>query len=68
MRDFIYLVFTSNGIERTTKRPPVLRAGEHAVKVFINAPSNLFQRPIPIKELELVEGNVIRPSVEAEVL
>lgn len=65
MRDTVYLVFSKRGIDRMLNREPKeLRAGEHAVKVTLEAPDTLWRpNPVPVVNLSIPEAARIEPRV-----
>lgn len=40
-----FVVFSANGIRRTTQKPPALDFGEHACELKLTVPKALFTRP-----------------------
>lgn len=65
MRDSVYLVFGSQGIDRMTRRAPELGAGEHAVRVRLEVPDSVFRpNPMPDAVLKVPERAVLSPTLE----
>lgn len=67
MKSTCYLVLDRKGVDRMTKRPPDLYAGEVAVKVTVVADDRHFRQPYAEASLELSEKHLITPEVDVEV-
>lgn len=61
-----YLVLSSSGIQRMTKNPPDMSAGEIAVKVTVKTDTRHFRMPYAEAVIELAERHLIHPDVEVE--
>lgn len=67
MKSACYLVLNARGVDRMTKRPPDLYAGEIAVRVTVEADPKHFRAPYVDAHIELEDRHIIRPEVAVEV-
>lgn len=68
MKDSVYIVSDAWGVQKMTRREPVLSRGEVAVRVTITVPDNCFKNPIINAALDVPEDRVIEPRAEVEAL
>jgi hypothetical protein len=68
MKDEVYIVLTSTGATRMTKRPPYLSRSEVGVRIKITVPDNAFRSPILTVDLEVPDSHVVQPTIEVQTV
>lgn len=63
-----YLIFNKSGIETIRRGRPHLAAGEHAVKLTLKVPAEVFAADLPEAIISVPLAAVIHPTVEIEPL
>lgn len=59
-----YVVFDRDGLDRLTKTMPRLGQGQHAIKIRLVIPDELFKRMIPECEINVETTHVAMPPPE----
>lgn len=65
MRTTFYVTVNRRGAARLTKRLPDVYAGEISTKVNLSIPDEAFRSPFAEASIEVPEGYVIKPEIEA---
>lgn len=68
MKDKVYLVISSDGVQRMTKRAPSLYRDEVAISISVSVPDSAFRSNVVAVTLEVPEDRVIQPTADVEVL
>ena len=68
MKDKAYVVLSRKGVVRMTKTSPGLRAGEVSMLLSVNAPDELFQRPLIKATVEVDKDAVAPVEIDAGTL
>ncbi len=68
MKDVIFIVADKTGALRMTKRAPVLKRAEVAVKLNLSIPDGCFLSPVISVALDVSEDRVIVPTATVEAL
>lgn len=68
MKDTIYLVVKSRGVDRMLKtRLPSLRGGELAIKLTVTVDDANFRSPLATASLDVPDSFVIEPDIEVDL-
>lgn len=68
MKTEFYLIATSYGAGRMTKRRPSLARDEIGIRVRMTIPDGAFRSPILTVDLEVADDAVLQPEVAMEVV
>lgn len=68
MEDTIYIIMSTSGCKRMSKKPPKLAGDERSVAISIKVDDEIFDYTFMKSELVIKEDDVITPSLEVEVL
>lgn len=68
MKNKVYLVVSSDGVQRMTKRVPSLYRDEVAISISVSVPDSVFRTSMVAVSLEVPEDRVIQPTADVEIL
>lgn len=68
MKSTVYLIADRFGVTRMTKRWPSLGRDEIAVEIKVTIPDGAFKSPVLSAVLDVVDGQVIQPTVTLEAM